>query len=194
MVSALLLSMGGYAENVSSHRHEIRVGWGDFMFESLAFHANRQTDNYLYTGHLFLEYVYHFNHWFAMGAQLDDSYFQWKQKRDEMGQMLEVPQPYWCSNISILVPFRFTYYRSQWVSLYSGISVGMNINTGNELNYKEQLTAVAPCVGLTLLACRVGNERVFGTVELGGLNSLNNMHEIYMLGARMFSASIGVRF
>ena len=45
-----------------------------------------------------------------------------------------------------------------------------------------------------VLGMNVGNEQWFGAVEFGGLYSLMNIHEVYMLGSRMFTVSVGHRF
>lgn len=176
----------------NSYCQEISVGWGDYQFESLAFHDSRQKGDYRYTGHLFAKYMYHTNAWFAFGPELDCEYVDWRIKRNEMGELIDNGGKGWFSNIDLLLNFRFTYYQKSVVQLYSGFSVGLNMNIGSEYNYHGHNTAAAFAFGINLLGVRVGNERVFGAVEIGGLNSLNNMHEIYMLGSRLFTASIGV--
>ncbi len=176
------------------HQHEIRVGWGDYLFESLVYHDTRQKDEYQYTGHIFGEYLYHANDWFSVGAQVDYTEVLWKEKRDVYGNLLENKQSAYYSNIALLYAMRFTYYNYSVISLYSGLYMGLNINTGTEINYKNQNTAVAFAVGITALGMRLGNDRVYGALEIGGLSSLNNMHEIYMLNSRMFSASLGFCF
>lgn len=181
-----------YTKN--AHKNEIRVGWGDYLFESLVYADTRQKGDYQYTGHAFAEYLYHANTWFSCGLQLDYTQVMWKVKRDEMGNLLENKTTSYYTNIALLYSMRFIYYHHSVVSLYSGLSMGININTGTETNYKGQHTAPAFAFGITALGVRVGSDRVYGAFEFGGLNSLNNMHEIYMLGSRMFSASIGVCF
>jgi hypothetical protein len=89
---------------------------------------------------------------------------------------------------------RFTYLHSKYVSLYSGLGVGLNINTGSELDYRGRKTVLAPALNLTVLGMSVGDEKWFGAVEFGGLYSLMNMHEVYLTGSRMFTLSVGRRF
>ena len=66
--------------------------------------------------------------------------------------------------------------------------------TGTEVDYKGRTTACAGVLNLTLLGVSVGNEHVFGSVELGGTFSMANKQEIYLLDSRIFTASVGVRF
>lgn len=175
-------------------RHEIRFGWGDFCFESLAFHSTRYTDNYRYTGHVFGEYLYHVNNWYSIGGQIDYNQVWWDRTRNGYGEKMAEPVPQWYANFALLCSMRFTYYSYSVLSLYAGTRFGLNVNTGTELNYKGHDTAHAFAFGLTLLGLRVGNEYVYGAFELGGLNALNNMHEIYMLGSDMLSLSFGFCF
>ena len=41
---------------------------------------------------------------------------------------------------------------------------------------------------------RVGLGGWCGTVEVGGMTAFNSPDELYMLGSRIFTAAIGVRF
>jgi hypothetical protein len=89
---------------------------------------------------------------------------------------------------------RFAYLLQDYVSLYSALGVGVNVNTGTELDYKGRQTVAAPVVNITLVGVRVGKGKWYGDVELGGMFSLNGRDELYMLGSRLFTASIGVMF
>ena len=97
-------------------------------------------------------------------------------------------------NIAIMATARFTYMHTKYVSLHSGLGVGLNINTGSEIDYRGRKTALAPALNLTILGMSVGNEKWFGAVEFGGLYSLMNIHEVYLAGSRMFTLSVGCRF
>jgi hypothetical protein len=83
---------------------------------------------------------------------------------------------------------------SKYVSLYSGLGAGVNVNTGSEIDYRDRKTALAPALSITVIGMSVGNERWFGAVEFGGLYSLININEVYLAGSRMFTASVGCRF
>ena len=67
-------------------RHEVRLGWGDMLFETMVFHASsthaypagkptdylyKENRDYGYTGHFFAEYRYHFSKLFSLGLQAD---------------------------------------------------------------------------------------------------------------------------
>jgi hypothetical protein len=93
-----------------------------------------------------------------------------------------------------MVTTRFTYLHSKYVLLYSGLGVGLNINTGSEIDYRDRKTALAPALNLTVLGMSVGNEKWYGAVEFGGLYSLMNIQEVYLAGSRMFTLSVGCRF
>lgn len=72
--------------------------------------------------------------------------------------------------------------------------MGLNINTGSEIDYRDRKTALAPALNLTVLGMSVGNEKWYGAVEFGGLYSLMNIQEVYLAGSRMFTLSVGCRF
>ena len=187
--------------------HEIRIGWGDQLFETLVWYDQSHStlypesyigqyeERYRYLQHWFVEYQYRFRYWFNVGGMIDYSGVVWdKVHRNGIGE--EVSRDENCNfhNIAIMLTTRFTYMHSKYVSLYSGLGVGLNINTGSELDYRGRKTALAPALNLTVLGMSVGNEKWFGAVEFGGLYSLMNIHEVYMTGSRMFTASIGHRF
>jgi hypothetical protein len=96
-------------------------------------------------------------------------------------------------NIAIVPTVRFSYYRHEYVSLYSAIGAGLNINTGTELDYKGRKTAVAPAINITLFGVCAGKGRWYGALEVGGMLSFNSAEEVYMLGSRIMTASVGVR-
>ena len=151
-------------------------------------------ERYRYTQHWLAEYQYRVRYWFSAGAMVDYSGVLWdKVRRNGKGD--EVSRIKNCNfhNIAILATARFTYLHSKYVSLYSGLGAGVNINTGSEIDYRDRKTAVAPALSLTVLGMSVGNEQWFGTVEFGGLYSLINIHEVYMAGSRMFTVSVGYR-
>ena len=188
---------------VSQH-NELRVGWGDMMFETLVWHektllpgmnGDTYLKNYRYTQHWFAEYLYRVNFWFGVGGMVDYGGVYWdKVQRDAAGNELEKLYTAWFANISVMPVVRFTYYEKNLVRLYSALGYGLNINTGTELDYKGRKTACSGVLNLTLLGVSVGNEHVFGGVELGGMFAMANKQEIYMCDSRIFTTSIGVRF
>ena len=194
-------------ERVRQFPHQLRIGWGDQMFETLVWyhqpHSTIYPESYIgqyeedfrYVQHWFAEYQYRVRYWFNVGAMVDYSGVLWdKVHRNGKGEELEREEDCNFHNIAILLTMRFTYFHSKYVSLYSGLGAGLNINTGSELDYHDRYTACAPALNITALGMSVGNERWFGAVEFGGLYSLMNMYEVYMAGSRMFTVSVGCRF
>ena len=194
-------------ERVKQYPHQLRIGWGDQMFETLVWyhqpHSTIYPESYIgqyeedfrYVQHWFAEYQYRVRYWFNVGAMVDYSGVLWdKVHRNGKGEELDREKDCNFHNIAILLTMRFTYFHSKYVSLYSGLGAGLNINTGSELDYHDRYTACAPALNITALGMSVGNERWFGAVEFGGLYSLMNMYEVYMAGSRMFTVSVGCRF
>ena len=192
---------------VDSIPHEIRIGWGDMLFEMLVWHpdayptllpetyVDTYDEHFRYTQHWFAEYLYNASYWYSIGCMVDYSGVLWDRvTRNGRGEELNREKNHWFSNISIVPTIRFSYYRSPYVSLYSSLGIGLNINTGSEIDYKGRRTAMAPVVNISLLGMRVGHGRWFGAVELGGMISLLGTNEVYMLGSRLFTVSVGCSF
>lgn len=190
-----------------SVNHELRVGWGDQLFETLVWynqpHSTHYPESYIgqyeeryrYLQHWFIEYQYRIRYWFNIGAMVDYSGVVWdKVQRNGLGKELTRDKNCNFHNIAIMFTTRFTYVHSKYVSMYSGLGAGLNINTGSELDYRHRQTALASALNLTVLGMSVGDKRWFGAVEFGGLYSLMNIHEVYLAGSRMFTLSVGCRF
>lgn len=186
--------------------HYLRVGWGDQLFETLIWrdlgHQNdlpqdyeaKYDENFRYTQHWFVEYLYRLNYRYSFGLLMDYSGVVWDNvlrngKGEELGR--EANREF--HNIAIVSTVRFSYKRYEYVSLYSAIGAGLNINTGTETDYKGRETVVAPAINITLLGVSVGKGRWYGALELGGMLSFNSAEEVYMLGSRIMTASVGVR-
>lgn len=186
--------------------HELRIGWGDQMFETLMWrdmgyptvmpstYQAIYNEHFRYTQHWFVEYLYNFNYWYSFGMQIDYSGVLWDEVlRNGRGKEMVRDENHNFHNICIIPAVRFSYFHREYTSLYSSIGVGLNINTGSELDYKSRKTALAPAAHIALLGLRVGKGRFYGSIELGGLFSLVNNNEIYMLGSRIFSTSFAVK-
>ncbi len=186
--------------------HYLRVGWGDQLFETLIWrdlgHQNdlpqdyeaKYDENFRYTQHWFVEYLYRLNYRYSFGLLMDYSGVVWDNvlrngKGEELGR--EANREF--HNIAIVPTVRFSYCRYEYVSLYSAIGAGLNINTGTELDYKGRETVAAPAFNITLLGVCVGKGRWYGALEVGGMFSLNSSEEVYMLGSRIMTASVGLR-
>ena len=185
--------------------HDLRIGVGDQLFETLMWRDRGHNENmpewyeapydenFRYTQHCFVEYMYNFNYWYALGVLVDYSGVIWDRvERNGQGEELSRELDRNFHNITFVPTVRFSYYHHDYVSLYSALGVGLNINTGTEL-ISGHATKAAPVVNITLLGVRVGKGRFYGAVEIGAMASLNNAYEVYMFGSRLFTASIGVR-
>ena len=186
-VMALLLSVGVYAQP----RHEVRLGWGDMLFETMVFHpssthqypAGKPTDyqykenrDYGFTGHFFAEYRYHFSELFSLGMQADFEGVFWTTETNFRSRNY---------NLTLRPNVRFTYFHSDWVRLYSGLGAGLLIAFDNERH-----TEAAPAFNLNLLGVQVGKGPWSGSVELGLMAAMKGANDIYMLGSRLLSVSV----
>ena len=188
-------------DSICFRPHEVRLGWGDMQYETAIYHADHYSGHYRYTGHIFATYQYRFLPWLSAGLDFDYEHVLWQKSPDrgagciafsECPDELKTKANFY--NICLIPQVRFTYYWSEYVNLYSGLGCGLLINGGSELNFRGQKTACAPVVEITALGVQVGDDHWFGTAELGGLNALTALTDIYMLASRIFSVSIGYRF
>ena len=178
--------------------HEIRIGYGDPMFETMVWHNSptyftlEKTMDYKFTGHIFAEYHYRPNAWFSYGGQIDYQQVFWK-KEDLVDGSYEYSNHNFF-DISVMPTVRFTFFWSEYVNLYCGMGAGLLINGGTDKDFLGHQVAFAPVADLRILGLSVGKGMFFGTVDLGGMFSLLNTNTIYMIGSRIFTASVGVRF
>lgn len=192
----------------SERKHEIRIGWGDQMFESVIWHNPQYIINnmpetstytykerYRYTQHLFAEYQYRFNKWFGLGGTLDVSACLWdKTHRNGKGDLVDVAKNQNFINIVLMPTVRFSYCNKPHFNMYSGLGVGLDINTGTELDGYGRRTAYAPAFNLTVVGASFNYQQWFASVELGAMAALRGMDYVYMLGSRLVSVSVGMRF
>lgn len=160
----------------------VRLGWGDPMFETAVWYKSGTKSDYRYSGHVFGEFQYPLTGWLGVGFEADFSKVSWDggmESRD------------YFTNLCLIPTVRFTYYRKGRVTMYGGLGYGLNINSGTEKDYKGRTTACAPVLNLTAYGISVGFGHWFGAFELGGLNCLIGKQEIYMVGSRLLSLSIG---
>ena len=186
--------------------HELRIGWGDQTFETLMWrnelhptvlppeYQTTYDEHFRYTQHWFMEYLYNVNYWYSLGFQVDYSGVLWDEViRNGQGTELSRKRDQQFHNIAVIPTIRFSYLHTEYTSLYSSLGIGLNINTGTELDFKQRYTAFAPAVNVTLLGLRIGKGRCYSMLELGGLFALSSTDEIYMLCSRLFTVSLGVR-
>ena len=171
----LLLSFITLTPCLAQNPHQVRIGWGDMLFESLVF---RQAAPALggkgFTGHIFAEYQYSVSKVVSVGGQLD---FEGIFAADMNNY-----------DITVMPTVRFTYLRRPWVELYSGLGAGLLCALDN-----QDGAEFAPAVNINLFGVQVGKGPISASVELGALNSMFKSR-VYMLGSRLVSVSLNYRF
>lgn len=190
------------------NHNEIRIGWGDQLFETLMWHnplgytltmpsSWQQTyhENYRYHQHLWIEYQWRFTHWFSLGGMVDLSEVAWDDVvRNGKGIELSRDRGHYFYNAVIMPTVRFTYFHHTYVNLYSGLGFGMDINGGTEKNAKGRTTEVGMALNITVFGVSANYDRWFFTVDFGGMYALKNVNTIYMASSRMINVGIGARF
>lgn len=180
------------AGNPPLKHHQWRLGWGDMLFETLAFHEESSTvpltmkHNFGYTGHIFAEYQYRLNRVVSLGIQTDFEGIFWKETPLDLYRQPVGPSvPSRNYDLSILPTLRFTCLNTRYVQLYGGLGAGLLIAFDN-----ARQCELAPVVNFTLLGVQVGRGPWSGSLELGGMTALRNANTVYMLGSRLVSVSV----
>lgn len=188
--------------------NEVRVGWGDQLFESLMWHnptsivstmpANWTKvyhEDYHHDQHFWVEYQRRFNHWFSVGGMVDWSDVRWTDvTRDGTGKELNRAPGHFFYNLVFMPTIRFTYFHHDYVNLYSGLGIGLGINGGSEQNANGKKTDVGAAIDLTVIGVSANYDRWFMAVDFGGLYSLKHVNAIFMASSRIINVSIGARF
>lgn len=191
-----------------SQRNELRLGWGDQLFESLMWHnptnivttmpttfSKTYNENYRHHQHLWLEYQYRFTHWFGLGGMIDMSEVGWDAvTRDGTGAELTRDKNHYFYNLVIMPTVRFTYFHHEYVNIYSGLGLGLGINGGTETNSKGKQTDLGMAIDLTLVGVSANYKRWFMAFDFGGMYSLKSAQCIFLAKSRMFNLSLGARF
>ena len=205
------IAVVGFAENKWTHitqRNELRIGWGDQLFESLIWHnptsiittmpdSYQQVykENYSYNQHVWMEYQWRFTHWFSLGAMVDFSHVGWDEvTRNGKGAELNRKENQFFYNAVIMPTIRFTYFHHENVNFYSGLGVGLDINGGTETNALGNHTDVGAAINLTVFGISANYQRWFWTIDCGGLYALKNMNTIFLMSSRIVNVGMGVRF
>ena len=205
------VALSGMAETKWDYTHshnELRIGWGDQLFESLMWHNPTNItrtmpagyeqvyhENYHHDQHLWIEYQWRFNHWFSLGGMADLSEVHWDDvTRNGVGTEIARDKGHYFYNVVIMPTIRFTYFHHPNVNLYSGLGVGVDINGGTETNALGQTTDVGAAINVTVFGVSANYDRWFWTVDFGGLYALKNANAIFMLSSRIINVGMGVRF
>lgn len=191
------------------HPQELSIGWGDMIAETALFHESAHRDytlmpvsfrgtekrSYRYTGHVVLAYQYRANSWFGAGFKGDVSAFMWEEHIFRGGSMTPLSvTPQHCYNIALLPEAWITWYHHYWFDVYSSLGVGLAVNGGTETDTKGRHVAFGGAGDITVIGISVGNNQVFGSFEAGGLIGMKDTNHIFLLGARLLTLSVGVRF
>ena len=122
----------------------------------------------------------------SAGVQTDFEGIFWKvASRDAAGTVVSDPVRVNNYNLCILPSVRFTYFRSEWVDIYSGLSVGLLMAFDNQRQFE-----LAPAFNLNLVGVRVGKGHWGGTAEIGLLNALKGGNDVFMVGSRIISVGV----
>ena len=200
-----------FAENKWDHvtwRNEIRVGWGDQLFESLMWHnptyiVNTMPttwqqvyhENYHHDQHIWLEYQWRFKEWVSFGGMLDISEVHWDDvTRNGAGAEIAREPGHYFYNLVIMPTVRFTYFHHPYVNLYSGLGFGVGINGGTETDSRGKYTDAGVAINVTLFGVSANYQRWFATFDIGGMYSLKNANTIFMASSRILNVGIGARF
>lgn len=199
ILAFLLLTVAASAQS----RHLVRLGWGDMMFETVAFHATEisaypdpeklpsgfrsdEKEHFRYTGHIFADYSYRLNKLLRVGLQADFQGIFWKETvydawRKPVGESVAVNN----YDLTILPTVSFTYLERPWFRLYCGVGVGVVMAFDN---LKEFQTGTA--FNLNPVGIQVGRGHWSGSAELGCLCGLRGSSNIFMMNSRLFSVSV----
>jgi hypothetical protein len=189
-------------------RNELRIGWGDQLFESAVWHnptsiittmpadfTKTYKEHYRHNQHIWLEYQWRFKEWFSLGAMIDISEVGWDEVlRDGTGAELARDKNHYFYNLVFMPTVKFTYFYHPNVNIYSGLGFGMGINGGTETNMYGKRTDVGAAFNLTLVGVSANYDRWFWTFDLGGLYSLKNANTIFMMASRIMNVGFGARF
>ena len=201
-------AMADTKDDRQRQKNELRMGWGDQLFETLMWHnptsvfktmpqSYRQTynENYRYFQHYWLDYNRRHTYWFAYGMMADVSCVKWDEvTRDGRGTEVSRSADHDFYNIVLMPTMQFTYFHHPYVNLYSGLGVGMGINTGTQTNSKGFHTDVGLAAYICVLGLSANYDRWCWNIDLGGLYSIRDKNTIFLASSRMISVGLGVRF
>ena len=128
-----VVSMAETKETRSAQKHEVRIGYGDPMYETMRWKSESNKlgvpmnarQNYRYTGHIYGEYMYRINSWLGVGGQVDfgATMFDYNSYHldDKGNQYLASSEYRYFYDVCVMPSVRFTYFHREWVNLYSGV-------------------------------------------------------------------------
>ena len=176
IILTLLLSA---ATAGAQEKHLFRLGYGDSLFEKMAFHDSDITSDYKYSGHIFTDYHYSLTKVTSVGIQADFQSICWTEKNMRSRNY----------DFSVMPTVRFTWMRSSWVRLCSGLGAGVLFAFDNAGGRE-----FAPVFDLKGIGVQIGKTHWCGSVDFGFMAAVKNMNHIYMMGSRLVSVSVNYRF
>lgn len=203
LVLAFLSVSAQTKERALENRHEVRLGVGDHIFIPWSdAYLGKELDYKWTTQNIFLEYTYQVNSWLGVGLQYNmrgcgiNTFLKGFPDEEKLPGDYE---QYASWNFDIMPVLRFTYYRSEWISLYASVAGGFAVNyeyqlTDDVTDYRT--TTLGYAVYGTPFGISVGKEHWFGTFEIGQLFAAAPPSErfIFALLERNLNLSVAYRF
>ncbi len=205
---ALLNSHAETRQDREFMRHELSIGWGDQLFETLIWQnptyivttmpeSFRETyhEDYHHNQHVWFQYQHRPNYWFSYGALIDFSHVGWTDvTRDGKGQEISRDPNRYFYNLLLMPTIRFTYVHYANFNMYFGLGFGMGINGGTETNVADKKTDIGAAASISLIGLSANYQRWFWALDLGGVYSLKDLNTVFLLSSEMIRAGLGVRF
>lgn len=176
----LILACTALSAAAQQKKHLVRLGWGDSTFETLVFYPSAGKSAFSYSGHIFADYHYSFTPVVSVGGQLDWQAICWNQEDNSRLRNFD---------FCIIPDVRFTYFRREWVRLYSGVGIGLLCAWDNAGGREA-----APVFNLNPIGVQVGKGHWCGALDLGFMAALKGVNHIYMFGSRLISVSVNYRW
>ena len=195
-------------DDMINTRNELRLGWGDQLFETLMWHNPLNVaitmpetytaiyhEDYRYRQHLWLEYQWRLYYWLSLGLMTDFSEVGWSDViRNGKGVELQRSNGKYFYNVVFMPTVRFIYFHHPNVNIYSGLGIGMDINGGTELNADGVDTQLGLALNITAVGFSFNYQRWFMAFDFGGLTALQSKDVVFLAASRICNISIGARF
>lgn len=192
----------------SRMNHEVNIGIGDMMFETVLWHNQPHKDyralpygaqsfektGYSYTPHFSVQYFYSPKRWLSVGGDMNFQYTSWdKEWYDNLDRLTSSSDERFF-NLCIMPCVRFNYMNNRYVNLYSSIAAGMDINGGSETDCFGRHTLVGIAADLRLIGVRAGDGNYWGFADIGCLAAMKNTDTLFMVGSQIFRIGFSYRF
>lgn len=200
--------LGENTQQREEKKHEIRLGIGGQWFETLMWNEPRfiinsepvtssyiYKERYRYVPHISFEYNYRPNRWFGYGLMMDSSNVMWDSvTRNGRGEEMGREKNQYFNNFIVMPTVRFTYLNKDHFNLYSGLGVGIDINSGTETDAFGNHVDFSPAINLNLIGLSYSYNQWFAALEIGSLSALKSRLCVFLVNSRAISMNIGMRF